>query len=129
MTTTDAAKLPVMLTSAAPADHRPALAGVWRPGPTSEGWGGARFLAALCEHELAERAARRIARHLAEVRTCPPARHFATFDFAAVPSMRKAQSWRAGRRRRLARAGRQHPDLWAERHRQDACRRGDRRRR
>ena len=33
-----------------------------------EGWPAARFLAALVEHELAERDRRRIERHLAEAR-------------------------------------------------------------
>ena len=33
-----------------------------------EGWPAARFLAALAEHEMAERASRRIQRHLDEAR-------------------------------------------------------------
>jgi DNA replication protein DnaC len=33
-----------------------------------EGWPAARFLAALAEHEMADRARRRIERHLAEAR-------------------------------------------------------------
>jgi DNA replication protein DnaC len=33
-----------------------------------EGWPAARFLAALAEHEVAERARRRIERHLAEAK-------------------------------------------------------------
>ena len=37
-----------------------------------EGWPAARFLAALAEHEMAERASRRIRRHLDEARL-PPA--------------------------------------------------------
>src|SRR6266851_3356048 len=36
-----------------------------------EGWPAARFLAALAEHEIAERARRRIERHLAEARLPP----------------------------------------------------------
>jgi DNA replication protein DnaC len=55
-----------------------------------EGWGAARCLAALCEHELAERDQRRIARHLAES-ALPAGKTLATFDFTAVPSVRKAQ--------------------------------------
>ena len=55
----------------------------------SEGWGAARFLAALCEHELADRDQRRIARHLNES-GLPAGKTFATFDFAAVPTIRKA---------------------------------------
>ena len=54
-----------------------------------EGWGSARFLAALFEHELAERAARRIARHLLES-GLPAGKTLANFDFAAVPTIRKA---------------------------------------
>jgi DNA replication protein DnaC len=52
-----------------------------------EGWGAARFLAALCEHEIADRDQRRIARHLNES-GLPAGKTFATFDFAAV--LRKA---------------------------------------
>jgi DNA replication protein DnaC len=36
-----------------------------------DGWPAARFLAALAEHEVADRGRRRIERHLAD---CPPAR-------------------------------------------------------
>jgi DNA replication protein DnaC len=54
-----------------------------------EGWGAARYLAALCEHELADRSSRRIARHLAAA-GLPRGKTFATFDFAAVPTIRKA---------------------------------------
>ena len=55
-----------------------------------EGWPAARFLAALAEHELAERARRRIERHLAEARL-PTGKTLASFDFAAVPMLSKAQ--------------------------------------
>jgi len=55
-----------------------------------EGWPAARFLAVLAEHEVAERARRRIARHLAEARL-PAGKTLATFDFAAVPMLSKAQ--------------------------------------
>jgi DNA replication protein DnaC len=59
-----------------------------------EGWGAARFLAALCEHELAERATRRIARHLA-ASGLPVGKTIETFDFAAVPSAaRMSPRWR-----------------------------------
>jgi len=43
----------------------------------------------LCEHELAERATRRIARHLAEA-GLPSGKTLETFDFTAAPSIRKA---------------------------------------
>jgi DNA replication protein DnaC len=54
-----------------------------------EGWPAARFLATLVEHELAERVTRRIERHRLESRL-PPEKTLATFDFAAVPRVRKA---------------------------------------
>lgn len=55
-----------------------------------EGWPAARFLAALAEHEIAERSRRRIARHLSEARL-PVGKTIDTFDFNAVPMVSKAQ--------------------------------------
>jgi DNA replication protein DnaC len=55
-----------------------------------EGWPAERFLAAMVEHELAERANRRIQRHLEEARL-PPGKTLDTFDFEAVPMISKAQ--------------------------------------
>jgi len=55
-----------------------------------EGWPAARFLAALAEHEVAERGRRRIERHLAEARL-PPGKTLDIFDFEAVPVVSKAQ--------------------------------------
>ena len=55
-----------------------------------EGWPAARFLAALAEHEMAERASRRIQRHLDEARL-PPGKTFDNVDFTAVPMVSKAQ--------------------------------------
>ena len=55
-----------------------------------EGWPAARFLAALTEHELAERASRRVQRHLDEARL-PPGKTLDCFDFDAVPTVSKAQ--------------------------------------
>jgi DNA replication protein DnaC len=55
-----------------------------------EGWPAARFLAALAEHEMAERGRRRIERHLAEARL-PPGKTLDSFDFDAVPVVSKAQ--------------------------------------
>ncbi len=55
-----------------------------------EGWPAARFLAAIAEHELAERAHRRIARHLAEAHL-PAAKTLDNFVFEAVPMISKAQ--------------------------------------
>jgi hypothetical protein len=53
-------------------------------------WPAARFLAALAEHEIAERSRRRIERHLAEARL-PVGKTLSSFDFAAVPMVSKAQ--------------------------------------
>src|SRR4029077_12706333 len=55
-----------------------------------EGWPAARFLAALAEHEIADRGPRRIERHLTEARL-PAGKTLATFDFEAVPMVSKAQ--------------------------------------
>ena len=84
----DAAKLPLMLTEL----RMPTIGRLWQSiGATAdkEGWGAARFLAALCEHEIAERSQRRIDRHLAES-GLQPGKTLETFDFAVVPSVRKA---------------------------------------
>jgi DNA replication protein DnaC len=54
-----------------------------------EGWPAARFLAALTEHEIAERSRRRLERHLAEARL-PPGKTLDNFDFEAVPVVSKA---------------------------------------
>jgi IstB-like ATP binding protein len=122
----DAAKLPLMLAS----PRRPTIGRLWQEIGTradAGGWGSARFLATLCEHEIAERTARRAARHPAE--SGPPAgKTFATFGFAAARTVRKAHALA------LARG-----DVWLEqganilifgpslRHRRDAPRRGRRR--
>jgi DNA replication protein DnaC len=88
MTTAEAAKLPVMLTTL----RLPTIARLWQElgaRADREGWGAARFLATLCEHEIQDRHTRRIARHLAEA-DLPAGKTLATFEFAAVPSLRKA---------------------------------------
>lgn len=54
-----------------------------------EGWPASRYLAALLEHELAERAKRRIERHCTESHL-DPTKTLATFDFALVPMLSKA---------------------------------------
>lgn len=54
-----------------------------------EGWPAARFLAALAEHEVAERSRRRIERHLGEARLLP-GKTLDSFDFNAVPMISKA---------------------------------------
>ena len=55
-----------------------------------EGWPAARFLAALAEHEMAERDRRRIERHLGEARL-PAGKTLDSFSFDAVPMISKAQ--------------------------------------
>lgn len=54
-----------------------------------EGWPASRFLGGLLEHELAERAKRRIERHRAESQL-DATKTLASFDFAAVPMLSKA---------------------------------------
>jgi len=71
----------------------PAIKQVWADlaaQADKEGWPAARFLAALAEHEMAERSRRRIERHLAEAKL-PPGKTLSTFDFEAVPVISKAQ--------------------------------------
>ena len=85
----DAAKLPVMLSSL----RLPSINRLWQQiaeQADGEGWGAARFLATLCEHEIADRHQRRIARHLAQS-GLPRGKSLATFEFAAVKSLNKAK--------------------------------------
>jgi DNA replication protein DnaC len=55
-----------------------------------EGWPAARLLAALAEHEIAERDRRRIERHLGEARL-PPGKTLDSFAFDATPMISRAQ--------------------------------------
>ncbi len=55
-----------------------------------EAWPAARLLAALAEHEIAERDRRRVERHLLEARL-PPGKTIDTFAFDVVPMVSKAQ--------------------------------------
>jgi len=84
----DTARLPLMLTEL----RLPSIARLW-PDFTrradEEGWPAARLLAALAEIELADRARRRIERHLAEAKL-PAGKTLASFDFTAVPTLSKA---------------------------------------
>jgi len=85
----DTARLALMLTEL----RLPTIKAIWpqfTEQADQEGWPAARLLAALVEHELAERGARRIERHLAEARL-PPGKTFETFDFTTVPMVSKAQ--------------------------------------
>jgi DNA replication protein DnaC len=85
----DAARLALLLVEL----RLPAVKQVWADlaaQADKEGWPAARFLAALAEHEMAERSRRRFERHLAEARL-PPGKTLDTFDFEAVPVVSKAQ--------------------------------------
>ncbi|SCB55496.1 hypothetical protein GA0061098_10437 [Bradyrhizobium shewense] len=53
-----------------------------------EGWPAARFLAALAEHEAADRTRRRIERHMVEARLLA-GKTLATFEFESVPMLSK----------------------------------------
>jgi DNA replication protein DnaC len=87
----DAARLGLLLNDL----RLPAIKHIW-PGfaerADKEGWPAARFLAALAEHEIAERARRRIERHLAEARL-PPGKSLDAFDFEAVPFVGETVHW------------------------------------
>ena len=75
----DAARLELMLTEL----RLPAIKAMWAAiaaHSDKEGWPAARLLAALAEHEIAERSRRRIERHLAEAHL-PIGKTFDSFDF------------------------------------------------
>src|SRR2546423_6358229 len=85
----DAARIELLLAEL----RLPAVKQIWASlaaRADKEGWPAGRFLAALAEHEIAERSRRRLERHLAEARL-PPGKTLDTFDFQAVPVIRKAQ--------------------------------------
>jgi DNA replication protein DnaC len=86
--TVDAARLPLLLAEL----RLPTIAGLW-PSFTEradrEGWPSARLRAALAELERADRARRRIQRHLLEARL-PPGKTLDSFDFTAVPMISRA---------------------------------------
>ncbi|WP_299822428.1 IS21-like element helper ATPase IstB [uncultured Jannaschia sp.] len=85
----DAGRLTLLLTEL----RLPATKAMWpqiAEQADKEGWPAARFLAALTEHELAERDRRRIERHLAEARLLP-GKTLETFEFEALPMISKAQ--------------------------------------
>ena len=99
----DTARLSLALTDL----RLPAIKLVWpdfAARSDKEGWPAARSLAALAEHEMAERARRWIERHLDEARL-PPGKTFDSLEFDAVPMISKRRSWHlplatAGWRRR-----------------------------
>src|SRR3984957_6033446 len=84
----DTARLPLLLHEL----RLPAINRLWRDiaaRADKEGWPAIRFLSALAELEVAERARRRIERHLAESRL-PTGKTLDSFDFNAVPMLSKA---------------------------------------
>jgi len=85
---TDAGRLALMLGEL----RLPTIARAWpdlAEVANRDGWPAARFLATLLEHELADRARRRIERHLFEAHL-PPGKTLDSFDFTAVPMVSRA---------------------------------------
>ena len=88
-TTVDAARVELLLSDL----RLPGVKAIWlklAAQSDKEGWPAARFLAALAEHEAADRGRRRIERHLAEARL-PSGKTLASFEFESVPMVSKAQ--------------------------------------
>jgi DNA replication protein DnaC len=87
--TVDAARVELLLSEL----RLPAIKLMWAAlaaRADKKGWPAARFLAALAEQEMADRARRRIERHLAGARL-PAGKTLDTFDFNVVPMVSKAQ--------------------------------------
>lgn len=87
--TIDTARLPMLLTQL----RLPTVGRLWQTIAETadrESWPAAKTLAVLMEHEIAERAQRRTARHLLEARL-PPGKTLDRFDFTAVTSISKAR--------------------------------------
>jgi DNA replication protein DnaC len=87
--TTDAARIELLLAEL----RLPAMKLMWADlaaHADKEGWPASRFLAALAEHEVADRGRRRIERHLAGAKL-PTGKTFDNFDFNVVPMVSKAQ--------------------------------------
>jgi len=85
----DAARINLLLTEL----RLPGMKQIWADlaaQSDKEGWPAARFLLVLAEHELLERARRRIERHIEEA-NLPAGKTLGTFDFEAVPAVSKAQ--------------------------------------
>lgn len=87
--TADTARLPLLLGEL----RLPTVARLWpefAERADREGWTAARLLTTLAELEVAERSQRRIQRHLQEA-CLPPGKTLDSFDFAAVPTLSRAQ--------------------------------------
>lgn len=85
----DAARLTLLLNEL----RLPTIKAVWpqfAAQADQQGWPGAKLLAVLAEHEVAERSRRRIERHLAQA-NLPPGKTLEDFEFTAVPGISKAQ--------------------------------------
>jgi len=90
VTSIDAARVELLLNEL----RLPGVKAIWpklAAQSDKEGWPAARFLAALAEHEAADRTRRRIERHMAEARL-PAGKTLTTFDFESVPMLSKAQA-------------------------------------
>ena len=84
----ESARLPLMLSEL----RLPTIKRLWEAIAAQsdrEGWRAERLLAALFEHELAEREQRRLARHRLEANVATD-KTLATFDFDQVPTVSKA---------------------------------------
>src|SRR6476620_7117436 len=113
----DAARIELLLAEL----RLPAIKLVWASlaaQADKEGWPAERFLAAVAEHEIAERSRRRLERHLAEARL-PPGKTLDSFDFEAVPVIRKAQVMALAAGDAWLKNGRQFTVVWAPRRRQE----------
>ena len=87
--TIDAARVELLLTEL----RLPAMKAMWSriaEQSDKEGWPAARFLAVLTETEMADRARRRIVRHLADA-NLPDGKTIDSFEFELVPMVSKAQ--------------------------------------
>jgi DNA replication protein DnaC len=83
-----AARLPLILTEL----RLPTVKRLWAglaEQSNKEGWPAERFLAAVMEHELAERETRRLERHRLESQLLP-GKLLSSFDFTSVPTVSKA---------------------------------------
>mgnify|MGYP006271261037 CR=1 FL=1 len=88
MSTADAARLPPLLTAL----RLPTVKRLWpdiAAQSDREGWPAARLLATLAELEVADRAQRRIARHMDQAKL-PVGKRLDGFDFRAVPMVSQA---------------------------------------
>ena len=118
--TVDTARLPLLLHEL----RLPAVSRLWQDiaaRADKEGWPAIRFLAALAELELAERARRRVERHLVEARL-PPGKTLDTFDFNAVPMLSKAHVIALASGDTWLGQGRQPVAVRPTRQRQEPCR-------